>query len=33
VLAGGANDYLTKPLRPMELAEAFQRSQAARAQA
>ena len=30
VLAGGANDYLTKPLRPNELSEAFHRLLAAR---
>jgi PAS domain S-box-containing protein len=32
VLAGGANDYLTKPLKPAELVEAFQRLLAARSQ-
>jgi len=30
VLAAGANDYLTKPLKPAELAEAFHRLLAAR---
>jgi CheY-like chemotaxis protein len=29
VLAGGANDYLTKPLKPNELSEAFHRLLAA----